>query len=312
MATQTGASPKAYTGKAHEMVPEFGNKASEYKEDRKRVMLYERKMYLSGRQKETAFNLMSTLSGRAWSAVEDLSITDLEAEEGTKKLLERLDTVFKYDALTELPYDFETFFFHAYRRRNQTVQEYCADYEKQLRKLDQHGVTLPDKVVGWFFLRRAGLRQDQRQMIMSTLAAEKISLDTVRKAVNFVIGQDAIPQSSMATSPWRTSTASLDLTRIACSLRMSRMKRTMCCRKRHGMNLKMPMHIKKMMMMQCTMKTTLRRWLVQMRLCRNSTRSTVKPYNKKLCHCCQTLAAFLMGTGVVRNFFRAETLGAHF
>ena len=39
---------------------------------------------------------------------------------------------------------------------------------------------------------------------------------------------------------------------------------------------------------------------------------TVKPYNKKLCHCCQTLAAFLMGTGAVRNFFRAETLGAHF
>ena len=193
--------PKAYTGKAHELVPEFGNKATEYKEYRKRVMLYERKMYLSGRQKETAFNLMSTLTGRAWSAVEDLSMTDLEAEDGTKKLLERLDTVFKYDALTELPYDFETFFFHTYRRRNQTVQEYCADYEKQLRKLDQHGVTLPDKVVGWFFLRRAGLRQDQRQMIMSTLAAEKISLDTVRKAVNFVIGQDAVPQGSTATSP---------------------------------------------------------------------------------------------------------------
>ena len=200
MATSS-ATPKAYTGKAHELVPEFGNKATEYKEYRKRVMLYERKMYLSGRQKETAFNLMSTLSGRAWSAVEDLSITDLEAEDGTKKLLERLDTVFKYDALTELPYDFETFFFHTYRRRTQTVQEYCADYEKQLRKLDQHGVTLPDKVVGWFFLRRAGLRQDQRQMIMSTLAAEKISLETVRKAVNFVIGQDAIPQGSTMTSP---------------------------------------------------------------------------------------------------------------
>ena len=40
--------------------------------------------------------------------------------------------------------------------------------------------------------------------------------------------------------------------------------------------------------------------------------TTVKPYNKKLCHCCQTLAAFLMGTGAVRKFFRAETLGAHF
>ena len=29
---------------------------------------------------------------------------------------------------------------------------------------------------------------------------------------------------------------------------------------------------------------------------------TVKPYNKKLCHCRQILAAFLMGTGAIKNF----------
>ena len=56
-----------------------------------------------------------------------------------------------------------------------------------------------DKVVGWFYLRRAGLKQDQRQMVMSTLSAEKLSLETVRKALNFVIGQDNMPDNS-ATS----------------------------------------------------------------------------------------------------------------
>ena len=192
--TAAASGPKAYTGKAHELVPEFSNRSSEYKEYRKRFMLYERKMSLAGRSKETAFNLMSVLHGRAWSAVGDLNVTDLEADEGWKKILERLDAIFKYDALTELPYDFETFFFHTYRKKQQTVQEYCADFERQLRKLDQHGVSLPDKVVGWFFLRRAGLRQDQRQMVMSTLTTEKLSLDTVRKALNFVIGQDSVPQ----------------------------------------------------------------------------------------------------------------------
>ncbi len=102
MAT-TAAGPKPYTGKAHELVPEFSNRSSEYKEYRKRFMLYERKMALASRSKETAFNLMSVLYGRAWSAVEDLNITDLEAEDGWKKILERLDAVFKYDALPELP-----------------------------------------------------------------------------------------------------------------------------------------------------------------------------------------------------------------
>ena len=68
-----------------------------HQENCKRFMLYERKMSLAGRSKETAFNLMSVLHGRAGSAVE------LEAELGWKKILERLDAVFKYDALTELP-----------------------------------------------------------------------------------------------------------------------------------------------------------------------------------------------------------------
>ena len=33
-----------------------------------------------------------------------------------------MDAVFKYDALTELPYDFETFFFHTYWKKQQTVR----------------------------------------------------------------------------------------------------------------------------------------------------------------------------------------------
>ena len=42
------------------------------------------------------------------------------------------------------------------------------------------------------------------------------------------------------------------------------------------------------------------------------TRSTVKPYNKKLFPSCQTLTNFLMGTRAVRNFSSAETLRIHF
>ena len=146
---------------------------------------------------------MAALSGRAWDAVEDMDMAELESDQGTKKLLERLDSVFKFDAITELPADFETFFMHTHRRRNQTIQEYTADYERQLRRLESHNVVLPDKVIGWFYLRRAGLKQDQRQMVMSTLSVEKISLETVRKALNFVIGQGNTPIGDVSpTSKW--------------------------------------------------------------------------------------------------------------
>ena len=51
---------------------------------------------------------------------------------GTSRLLKRLDTVFKYDAITELPNDFENFFMHTRRSKNQTIQEYTADFERAL------------------------------------------------------------------------------------------------------------------------------------------------------------------------------------
>lgn len=196
------ASSRPYTGKAHELVPEFSNKACDYKEFKKRVLLYEKKMSLAGRAKETAFNIMAVLRGRAWDAVEDLSMAELEAEDGTSVLVKRLDSVFKYDAITELPNDFETFFMHTRRARNQTIQEYTADFERNLRKLEAHNVKLPDKVTGWFWMvlpRRAGLKQDQRQMVMTTLSAETMNLETVRKALNFVIGQDNMPDASSAS-----------------------------------------------------------------------------------------------------------------
>ena len=209
-AMAASAASRPYAAKAHEYVPEFSNKATDYKEFKKRVILYEKKMALANRKGETAFNVMAALTGRAWDAVEDMDMAELESDQGTKKLLDRLDSVFKFDAITELPADFETFFMHTHRRRNQTIQEYTADYERQLRRLESHNVTLPDKVIGWFYLRRAGLKQDQRQMVMSTLSVEKISLETVRKALNFVIGQDSTPIGDISPSgKWQKKNESI-------------------------------------------------------------------------------------------------------
>jgi hypothetical protein len=62
---------------------------------------------------------------------------------GTSTLLKRLDTVFKYDAITELPHDFENFFMHTRRSRNQTIQEYTADFEQAFQKLEAHATFRP-------------------------------------------------------------------------------------------------------------------------------------------------------------------------
>lgn len=41
----TTAAPKPFASKAHEYVPEFSNKSQDYKEFRKRVLLYEKKIH---------------------------------------------------------------------------------------------------------------------------------------------------------------------------------------------------------------------------------------------------------------------------
>ena len=204
----SGSASTAYVGKAHGNVPEFSGKSSDYKEYRKRLLLYEKKMSLAGRSSETSFNVLVTLKGRAWDACDDISMSDLEGSTAMQKILERLDKVFKFDAVTELPGDFEALFCTLHRKKNSTLQEYAGDFERALRKLEAHDVTLPDKVVGWYFMRRAGLTQQQRQLIMSALGTETLSLDTVRKAMNFVIGQDSTPEghstySTKASSRWR-------------------------------------------------------------------------------------------------------------
>ena len=77
----------------------------------------------------------------------------------TKHLVfDRLDRGFKYDAMTELPDDFETFFIKLRRRNGQTVQDYQGEFTKVERKLDAtHSVKLPEKVRAWWFLRRSGV-----------------------------------------------------------------------------------------------------------------------------------------------------------
>ena len=125
-------------------IPDFSGKAVDYKEYRKRLTLYEKKMSLAKRENETVFNVLGSLKGRAWDACEDLQMDELEAVDSMQKILARLDGVFKYDAITELPTDFGNFFFGMRRKRSETIQDYTAIFERNLRKLAAHGVVLPE------------------------------------------------------------------------------------------------------------------------------------------------------------------------
>ena len=198
------ASDSTNTGRADQYVPVFSGRQAEYREFRRRCDLYEAKMRVAGREKETVFNIVTLLSGRAWDLIEDLSIDNLKKENAYATVCARLDAAFKYEPLTELPNDFEAFFVKLQRKAGQTLQDYAQDFQYAERKLkSSHSIDLPEKVCAWWYLRRSGVTKEQRQLVMSQLGESGLTLEKMMKAMNFILGQDTRQESS---SRWSRGT----------------------------------------------------------------------------------------------------------
>ena len=138
MATESGGGGTAgvSTTKADSHVPIFDNTFKSYREYRRRCEVYKQKMELAGRAKETVFNLVTLMTGRAWDLVEDLDVEQL-SNEGYQKVFERLDKGFQFDPLTELPGDFEKFFMSLSRKQGQTLQDYTQEFTPAERRLHE-------------------------------------------------------------------------------------------------------------------------------------------------------------------------------
>ena len=191
------ASSSQNTGRADNYVPIFDNTQRSYKEFRKRCEIYQKKMTLAGRSKETVFNIVTLLTGKAWDLIDDLPLETLEGDSGYKTVFERLDRAFKYDALTELPEDFENFFVRLHRKASHTLQDYSAEYSRAERQLRvTHNVDLPEKVKAWWYLRKAGISREQRQLILTNVGTDNLSVEKIRQAMNFILGQDSKPERS--------------------------------------------------------------------------------------------------------------------
>ena len=75
-------------------IPLFDGIASSYKEWRKRITIYYRKMTISKRQGEAVLNLVGSLIDTAWKLVEDFDFDKAEEPDSFEKLLPLLDASF--------------------------------------------------------------------------------------------------------------------------------------------------------------------------------------------------------------------------
>ncbi|CAE7220782.1 spa [Symbiodinium microadriaticum] len=180
------------TGKADQFVPTFDNQQRHYKEFRKRCEVYKKKMEIANRSQETIFNIVTLLTGKAWDLIDDIGMDVLQGEQGYNRVFERLDRGFKFDALTELPEDFEHYFVRLHRAPGETLQDYASNYARAERQLRvTHQVELPEKVRAWWFLRKSGISREQRQLILTNVGSENLTVEATQKAMYFILGQDS-------------------------------------------------------------------------------------------------------------------------
>ena len=84
-------------------IPIFSNRPADYKEWRKRILLYKKKSDINKKGREATINLLTSLSGVAWRQIENLVDKATESEDGFQLILNELDKTFKYDDQVEMP-----------------------------------------------------------------------------------------------------------------------------------------------------------------------------------------------------------------
>ena len=127
-------------------IPTFDGTTSGYREWRKRIVIYAKKMELSKRSQEAVLNLLGSLQGTAWLIVEDFDLNKVNDPDAFEGILKQLDAAFQYDNKVEMPADFTAYFDSTGRRPGQSLLQFVTEHDEKLRRLEKHKVVLPPEV----------------------------------------------------------------------------------------------------------------------------------------------------------------------
>ena len=162
-------------------IPIFDGHPTSYQEWRKRIYIYHQRAI------ESVLNIIGSMQGTTWKLLESFDVTKLDEEKSFDMVIEVLDSAFQYDARVRLPVDFDNYFGIS-RKPGTTLLSYVTDHDEKYRKVNEHGVKLPDQLQGWPLLRRANITKEQYQLVLSQ--APKLEKLRVQEALFVILGQD--------------------------------------------------------------------------------------------------------------------------
>ena len=104
--------------------------------------------------------------------MERLSVSDLSCDDGLTKLVKFLDEELASDATTDLIGKWDDWFDFV-RKPEQTMEQFIGEYELLVSRLESAGQKLSEQVKGFALMRKAGLSDLERTLILSRLDLQK-------------------------------------------------------------------------------------------------------------------------------------------
>ncbi|CAE7689238.1 unnamed protein product [Symbiodinium sp. CCMP2592] len=140
--------------------------------------------------------LYQNLSGKAWIAAEELSLSKLGADNGVHYL--ESTARFLDLEITRIGRALSDFFRRLRRRQGQTVREYNTEYDRLYGCLREVGCCLPEECAAWVYLDRLQLEEPQE---LNLLASVGNKYDLLR------LQQAAVLHDRGHRKPWESNAA---------------------------------------------------------------------------------------------------------
>ena len=119
--------------------------------------------------------IVLTLEGEAQDAVLELSTSVIIQKDGVKRIIDKLDNIYKKDELSEKYNALEAF--EGYKRiANITMREFLTEFEKRLNKIKSFKIDMSDDMLAFRLLKSANLTSRDEQLVKATIMELKCEL----------------------------------------------------------------------------------------------------------------------------------------
>ena len=164
-------------------VPPSLNDDSEYESWKRDIDIWSRLTSLPATKMALAIHL--SLKGKARSASSELTVAELSADDGVKKLIAKLDGIFLQDKGSRQFASFRELY-NLRREDGVKFEDFISNFEHTYFKFKNNDMVLPDSVIAFMLLAASNLTEKDAKLVMS--AVPDVKYDAMKAAIKRIFG----------------------------------------------------------------------------------------------------------------------------